>query len=59
MRDGKKEKWKEKAKINHIILVFFLTIYLALSWCIQNLKILAVIRAENSVTKSFIGEKEK
>ena len=29
VRDGKKEKWKEKAKINHRILVFFLTIYLA------------------------------
>ena len=28
VRDGKKEKWK-KAKINHRILVFFLTIYLA------------------------------
>ena len=30
-----------------------------LSRYIQNLKTLAVIRAENSVTKSFIGEKEK
>ena len=30
-----------------------------LSKCMQNLKTLAVIRAENSVTKSFIGEKEK
>ena len=30
-----------------------------LSRCIQNLKTLAVIGAENSVTKSFIGEKEK
>ena len=29
VRDGKKEKWKKKAKINHRILVFFLTIYLA------------------------------
>ena len=29
-----------------------------LSRCIQNLKTLAVIGAENSVTKSFIGEKE-
>ena len=27
--------------------------------CIQNLKTLVVIRAENSVTKRFIGEKEK
>ena len=30
VRDGKKEKWKKKAKINHSILVFFPTIYLAL-----------------------------
>ena len=30
-----------------------------LSKCIQNLKTLAVIPAENSVTKSFIGEKAK
>ena len=30
-----------------------------LSRCIQNLKTLAIIGAENSVTKSFIGEKEK
>ena len=30
-----------------------------LSRCIQNLKTLAVIGAENSVTKSFIAEKEK
>ena len=29
VRDGKKEKCKKKAKINHRILVFFLTIYLA------------------------------
>ena len=30
-----------------------------LSRCIKNLKTLAVIGAENSVTKCFIGEKEK
>ena len=30
----------------------------ALSRCIQNLKTLAIIGAENSVTKRFIGEKE-
>ena len=29
VRDGKKEKCKKKAKINHRILVFFLTINLA------------------------------
>ena len=53
VREGKMEK---EAKINHSILVFFPTIY---SRCIQNLKTLAVIGAENSMTKSFIGEKEK
>ena len=30
-----------------------------LSRCIQNLKTLAILGAENSVTKGFIGEKEK
>ena len=30
-----------------------------LSMCIQNLKTLAIIGAENSVTKRFIGEKGK
>ena len=29
VRDGKKQKWKKKAKINHRILVFFPTINLA------------------------------
>ena len=53
------EKWKKKAKINYRILVFFPTIYLALSRCIQIFKTLAVIGAENSVMKSFIEEKEK
>ena len=59
VRDGKKENWKKKAKFNHRILAFFPTIYLAPLKCIQNLKTLAVIGAENSVTKCFIGEKEK
>ena len=50
---------EKKANINLSILIFFPTIYLALSRCIQNLKILALIEAEKSVTESFIGEKEK
>ena len=50
---------EKKAKIYQSILVFFPTIHLALSMCTQNLKTVAVIGAENSVTKSFIGEKEK
>ena len=29
VRDGKKQKWKKKAKINLSILIFFPTIYLA------------------------------
>ena len=45
------EKWKKQAKINHRILVFFLTIYLA------PLKVYT--KFEDSVTKSFIGEKKK
>ena len=53
------EKWKKKAKINHRILVFFPQYTWPLSRCVQNLKTLAVIGAENSMMKSFIGEKEK
>ena len=30
VRDGKKENWKKKAKINLSILIFFPTIYLAM-----------------------------
>ena len=46
------ENWKKKAKINLGILVFP-TICLAspLSRCVQNLKTLALIGAEKSVTK--------
>ena len=29
VRDGKKQKWKKKAKLNFSILIFFPTIYLA------------------------------
>ena len=57
--DGKKEKWKKKAKFNHRILVFFPQYTWSLLKCTQNLKTLAIIGAENSVTKCFIGEKEK
>ena len=55
----KRKKWKKKGNINHRILVSFSQYTWPLSRCIQNLKTLAVIRAENSLTKSFIGEKEK
>ena len=53
------EKWRKKAKINHSILVFFPTIYLAPLKAYTKFEDLAVIGAENSVKKSFIGEKEK
>ena len=51
VRDGKKGK-----KLNEIsALCFFHTRY----FNIQNLKTLALSEAEKSVTKHFIGEKEK
>ena len=59
VRDGKKEKWKKKAKINLSILIFFPQYTWPCSRCIQNLKTLALIEAIKSVTEIFIGEKEK
>ena len=53
VRDGKKQKWKKKAKINLSILSFFPTIYLA------TLKVYTKFEAKKSVTEIFIGEKEK
>ena len=55
MRDGKKEKWKKKAKINHSVLVFFPTINLAP----LHLETLVLVGAKNSMTGIFIGKKEK
>ena len=55
----KNEKWKKKAKINHSILVFFPTIYLAPLKVYTKVKTLALIGAEISVTEIFIGEREK
>ena len=49
VRDGKKEKWKKKAKINLSILIFFLTIYLATLKVYTKLKTLALIEAEKSM----------
>ena len=46
-------------KINLSILVFCPTIYLATRKPIRNLKTLALIEAEKSVTENLIGEKEK
>ena len=59
VRDGKKEKWKENVKINLSILVFHPTIYLATLKVYKNLKTLALIEAEKSVTENLIREKEK
>ena len=53
------EKWKKKAKINHRILVFFPTIYLDSLKVYTKFEDSGLIGAENSVMKSFIGEKEK
>ena len=53
------EKWKKMVKINLIILVFCPTIYLATPRCIRNLKTLALIETEKSVTENLLGEKEK
>ena len=59
VKDGKRKKKKKKAQINLSILVFYPTINLATSRCIQHLKTLAVIGAEKFVTENSIGEKEK
>ena len=48
------EKKDKKGKINYSIFLFFSTIKCR---CIQNLKIVALIGPEKSVTKIFIGEK--
>ena len=59
VRDGKKEKWKEKVKINLSILVSVPQYTWPLSRYIRNLKTLALIEAEKSVKEIFIGQKEK
>ena len=56
VRDGKMEKM---VKLNLSILVFSPTINLATLRCIRNLKTLALIETEKSVTENLIGEKEK
>ena len=55
----KMEKWKKKTKLITESWFSFSQYTWPLSRCIQNLKTMAVIGAENSVTESFIGEKEK
>ena len=53
------EKLKKKAKFNYRILVFFPTIYLAPLKVYTKFEDSCSTGAKNSVTKSFIGEKEK
>ena len=57
----KRKNEKKMVKINLSILVFCPTIYLAWppSRSIRNLKTLALIEAEKSLTENLIGEKEK
>ena len=59
VRHGKKRKMEKEGEINLSILFYFPTIYLAALKGIQNLKTLALIEAEKSVTEIFIGEEEK
>ena len=54
VKDGKKVKRSQK-KFQHCGFLLTSTI----CWCIQNLKTLALLGAEKSVTKDLIGEKEK
>ena len=53
------EKWKKKAKVITASWFSFARYTWPLSRCIQNLKTLALIGAEISVTEIFIGEREK
>ena len=55
----KMENGKRRQKLITASWFSFLQYTWQLSRCIQNLKTLALIIAENSVTKIFIGEKEK
>ena len=57
----KKEKIEKegKNKSQHLGLVLFTVMHWLSSCCIQNLKTLAQIEAEKSVTENFVREKEK
>ena len=60
VRDGKTGKMKKRRQKLITASWFSSTQYTwPLSRCIQTLKTLAIIRAENSVTEIVIGEKEK
>ena len=55
----KKEKIEKEGKINLGTLVLFPVYIWLSSSCVQNLKTLAQIEAEKSVTENFVREKEK
>ena len=57
--EGKNEHWKKKAKWGLASKCSFTQSTLPAWRCTQNLKTLAPIGAEKSVTEIFIGEKEK
>ena len=59
VRDGKQTNEKGRQKLFTESWFSFSQYTWPLSKCIQNMKTMAVIGAENSVTKSFIGEKKK
>ena len=54
-----KEKGKNKSKEISVSWISFTQDTSTLCMCIQNLKTPALLGAEKSVTKIFIGEKEK
>ena len=57
--EGKKKNWKKEGKMK-ISILFSFTQYILPTWRFtQNLKTLAPIRAEKSVTEIFIWEKKK
>ena len=57
VRDGQKEKWKKKAKINHSILIFFPTIYLAPLKVYTKFEDSGSHRSRDFCDRNFIGEK--
>ena len=57
--EGKNEKLKKEGKMSISIFILFTQYTLSSGRCTQNLKRLAQIGAEKSVTEFSIGEKEK
>ena len=57
--EGKIENLKKEGKMRIIILIFIYTIHFAYLKVTQNLKTLAPIGTEKSLTEIFMGEKEK